>query len=211
MRQAAYRRRRRRGQWGTTNLQHAPTVKKNDDGSYSVGGDKLKVKGTDAFVGKALNDLSTLYNTPTGKSKMDGINGSTHTTTITELPIASAPPVGGGVTTGVQPAMSNGTGSDSTIQYAPDYVPVYTDQNGKPVNGVRPAVLGHELGHADHNGQGNNTLGTPEPAEPTSNDEESKTIGIHGHKNDPNTENDLIKELGGKYKRNDHDFTVTSQ
>lgn len=201
----------------TLNGQHAPSVTyhpstASQPAHYRVGGDHVRVEGNDAFVGNALSDLSTLYNTPTGRNTMDNINNGTHNTTIRELPLASAPGVGGGQATRVNQAGSTtpGTGSDTIIEYAPTYTPVYTDQNGNPVNGVRPAVLGHEMGHAAHNDTGNNLRNNPEPAEPGSNEEESQTIGIHGHANDPNTENTLIRELGGDYQRTDHDFNVIS-
>lgn len=197
----------------TLNGQHAPSVTRNDDGSYSVGGDKLRVEGNDAFVGEALSDLSTLYNTPTGKHTMDSINAGRHPTTIRELPMNQAPGVGGGQATPVDgdaAAADPSKGSGTVIEYAPNYTPQYTNQDGDSVDGVRPAVLGHEMIHADHSSQGNDKFGNSEPAEPTSNEEESQTIGIHGHSNDSNTENDLIRELGGDYQREDHDFTVTS-
>ncbi len=199
--------------WGTTNLQHAPVVKRRDDGTYTVGGDNIIVDGDDEFTGAALSDLSTLYNTPSGRTRMDSINAGTHTTTIRALDPALAPGVGGGQSTptdGDAAAQTPGVGSDSLIEYDPNFQPTYTDQNGNPVQGVRPAILGHELFHAD-NAQGGNDLNhIPEAAEPGSTEEESQTIGIHGHANDPNTENDLIRELGGDYQRTDHDFNVIS-
>ncbi len=196
----------------TLNGQHAPSVTRNNDGSYNVGGDNLRVEGSDAFVSNALSDMSTLYNTPTGRNAMDNINNGTHTTTVRELPLANAPGVGGGQATRVDGAGSTtpGAGSDTIIEYAPEYAHTYTDQNGDSVDGVRPAVLGHEMMHAGNNDTGNNLRNNPEPAEPTSNEEESQTIGIHGHANDPNTENELIRELGGEYQRIDHDSSVIS-
>lgn len=201
----------------TLNGQHAPSVTYHpasggQPAHYRVGGNNLRVEGNDAFVQNALSDMSTLYNTPTGRTTMDAINNGTHTTTVRELPLASAPGVGGGQATRVNQAGSTtpGVGSDTIIEYAPTYTPVYTDQHGNSVPGVRPAVLGHEMIHAAHNDTGNNRRNNPEPAEPGSNEEESQTIGIHSHSGDNNTENDLIHELGGNYQRNDHDFTVTS-
>ena len=66
----------------TLNGQHAPSVTRNADGTYSVGGDKLRVQGDDAYVGGVLSDLSTMYNTPSGRQTMDNINASPNTTTI---------------------------------------------------------------------------------------------------------------------------------
>lgn len=205
-------------QWGTTNIQHAPIVRRRDDGAYTVGeNERIIVEGTPEFQEQALNDLSTLHNTPTGRNTLDNIDSGTHTTTIRELPIDQAPDVGGGQATRVQgddallqPDGTPGAGSDTIIEYAPGYTPQYTDQDGNTVDGVRPAVLGHELIHADHNDSGTNRRNETDPAEPTSNQEESQTIGINDHADAEHTENDLIRELGGEYQRTDHDFTVTT-
>lgn len=201
----------------TLNGQHAPSVTRNADGSYSVGGDNLRVEGSDAFVSEALSDMSTLYNTPTGRHTMDEINNGTHTTTVRELPMDQAPGVGGGQATRVNgndalmgPDGTPGAGSDTIIEYAPNYTPQYTDQDGNTVDGVRPAVLGHEMIHAVHNDEGTNRRNEVDPAEPTSNQEESQTIGINDHADADHTENQLIRELGGDYQRTDHDFNVIS-
>ncbi len=205
-------------QWGTTNIQHAPVVRRRDDGAYTVGeNERIIVEGTPEFQEQALNDLSTLHNTPTGRNTLDNIDSGTHTTTIRELPIDQAPAVGGGQATRVQgddaliqPDGTPGAGSDTIIEYAPGYTPQYTDQDGNTVDGVRPAVLGHELIHAGHNDTGTNRRNEADPAEPTSNQEESQTIGINDHDDAEHTENDLIRELGGEYQRTDHDFSATT-
>ena len=196
----------------TLNGQHAPTVTRNSDGTYSVGGSKLKVKGTDDFVGKALNDLSELYNTPTGKNVMDTINAGKHETTIETLDEATARANGGLATRLDQNgSVTPGKGSGTKIQYNPD-VPdgPYTDENGKKTNLPNSAMLGHELIHAAHNDAGTNLRNNPEPAEPDSNEEESQTIGIHGHKDDPVTQNNILKEMGVPFQRTDHDSTVVT-
>jgi hypothetical protein len=64
--------------------------------------------------------------------------------------------------------------------------------------------------HAVHNDAGTNLRNNAEPAEPGSNQEESQTIGIHGHENDPMTENALLDDLGAGFHRTDHDSTVKS-
>jgi hypothetical protein len=196
--------------WGTTNLQHAPKVKKNDDGTYSVGGDKLKVKGTDEYVGKTLNTLSELYNTPTGKQVMDNINNGTHTTTIETLDEATARR-NGALARREDPAgsVTPGAGSDTTIFYNPD-VPdgPYTLPDGTTTDLPQSALLGHEMIHAMHNDTGTNLRDNPEPAEAGSNEEESQTIGIHGHKDDPITQNKILEDLGNPNRRTDHDSSV---
>ncbi len=201
--------------WGTTNLQHAPKVKKNDDGSYQVG-KNIKVKGTDEFVGKALNDLSEIYNLPTGRKVMDEIDKGKHETTIQELDMARARRNGAlaGPASDAD-AQTPGKGSPTTISYNPDLA---NDKYGTPPNQVDMPVestLAHEMIHALHSSRGTDRNHIPEAAEPGSTEEESQTIGIHGHKNGDNndglTQNQILKEMGKDFKRDDHDRTVSKR
>jgi hypothetical protein len=59
-----------------------------------------------------------------------------------------------------------------------------------------------------HNDKGENKRDNPEPAEAGSNEEESQTIGIHGHKDDEITQNKILEDLGDPHRRTDHDSTV---
>lgn len=191
------------------NGQHAPSVKRNDDGSYQVG-KNIRVEGSDEFVGKTLNNLSTLNNTPTGNKILTELDNGTHKTTIKELDMATAQK-NGALAGPDDPAgsVTPGKGSDTTVSYNPDLVDnTYVDENGKNVTMPIESTLGHELIHAVHNDKGNNKRDNPEPAEPDSNEEESQTIGIHNHKDDDLTENNLLKDLGQDFKRTDHDSTV---
>jgi type VI secretion system secreted protein VgrG len=193
------------------NGQHAPSVSYNpSDGTYSVGGNKLKVQGTDEFVGKALSDMSTLYNTPTGRSIIEAINNGTHTTTVKQLPSSQAAAVGGGQATRVDPAgsVTPGVGSDTIIEYDPDYRVQYVDQNGNNVSDLPALGVGHEMIHAVHNDTGNNLRNNPDPLDPTGNEEESQSIGINNHANDPMTENNLLKDMGANFRRTDHGNNV---
>jgi type VI secretion system secreted protein VgrG len=193
----------------TLNGQHAPEVTRISDGLYSVGGDKLLVKGDEAYAGKTMNTLSELYNTPTGKKVMDNINNGTHTTTIQTVDEATARRNGAIATPSDPDGSKNGTGSDTTIGYNPD-VPdgPYTDPDGNNVDLPQSALLGHEMIHAMHNDQGTNKRDNPEPAEPGSNEEESQTIGAHNHKDDEITQNKILEDLNNPYRRPDHDSTV---
>jgi hypothetical protein len=174
--------------------------------TFTYGGSGIAVTGTPDFADKTLQTLASLDGTPTGHQLIENLQSNGHTTTIREeTPAEVADNNGGGITTGVQPAMSNGTGSDSTVAWAPGFNAQYTDENG--VNHTQPdeALLGHELNHSDHNAHGASLNGVPDPAEPLSNQEESQTIGINDHKNDPITENNILKDLGEDWRRTDHD------
>ncbi|MGH9820767.1 MAG: M91 family zinc metallopeptidase, partial [Pyrinomonadaceae bacterium] len=196
----------------TLNGQHAPSVTRVSDGVYSVGGSKLLVKGDPAYVGKTVTTLSDLYNTPTGKNVMDSINNGKHTTTIQDLDVATAKKNGAlNTPSDAAGSVTPGKGSDSTIGYNPD-VPdgPYFDKNGNKVDLPQSALLGHEMIHSVHNDQGTNKRDNvgPPAAEAGSNEEESQTIGILGHKDDPMTQNQILNDLGSPYRRPDHDSTV---
>jgi len=194
----------------TLNGQHAPSVTRNEDGTYSVGGERLRVKGTDEYAAKTMTTLSELYNTPTGRQVMDNINNGTHTTTIETLDEATARRNGALARRHDQAgSVTPGQGSDTTIFYNPD-VPdgPYTRPDGTTADLPQSALLGHEMIHAMHNDTGTNLRDNPEPAEAGSNEEESQTIGIHGHANDPITQNKILEDLGSPDRRTDHDSSI---
>jgi hypothetical protein len=186
-----------------------PNVSQNADGSFQVG-NNIRVEGTPEFCNKALTNLSTLSSTQTGNNIINSLDNGTHQTTIRELDMATAQQ-NGALATRVDSAGSTtpGTGSDTIIEYNPDLVDnTYTDENG--VNHTVPieSTLGHEMIHAVHNDQGTNLRNNAEPAEAGSNEEESQTIGIHGHKDDPMTENNILRDMNQPIRRDDHDSTV---
>ena len=199
----------------TLNGQHAPQVKRNKDGTYQVG-KNIKVTGTDEFVGKALNDLSDIYNTPTGKKVMDELDKGKHETTIKELDMATARRNGAlaGPASDAD-AQTKGKGSPTTVSYNPDLKnDFYTDQDGKKHDMPVQATLGHELIHALHSSRGTDRNHIPEASEVGSTEEESQTIGIHGHKNGDNndglTQNNMLKEMGKDFQRTDHDRSLVT-
>lgn len=185
---------------------HSRTVTYNPvTNVFNYGGSGIAVTGTPDFADKTLKTLASLDGTPTGHQLIDNLQSNGHTATIKEATPAEAAANGGGVTTGVQPQMSNGTGSDSTVAWAPGTNAQYTDQNG--VNHTQPdeALLGHELIHADHNANGASLNGVPDPADATGNQEESRTIGINDHAGEPVSENNILKDMGEDWRRTDHD------
>ncbi|HQZ82888.1 MAG TPA: type VI secretion system tip protein TssI/VgrG [Pyrinomonadaceae bacterium] len=122
----------------TLNGQHAPSVTRNDDGTYSVGGDRLRVRGDDAYVGAVMNDLSTMYNTPSGRATMDRINAGTGTSTIH----AYTPAPGAGDNAFAAPGAGPSTTQDF-VNATPAGQPVYygdgspaLDANGNQLTGT---------------------------------------------------------------------------
>jgi type VI secretion system secreted protein VgrG len=192
--------------WRTIDGYHAPTVTYDPgSGNYKVG-KNIVVKGTDDFKKKALNDIASIGSTPTGKKLLDNIDGGKHTVTVQESPINPATGKRStGFATKTNPAdAENGTGTDTTISYNTDGTKA-KDKDGKPIDIPGKEVLGHELIHADHNSSGTNLSSQPDPKDPTGNQEESRTIGINDHKDEPISENKLLEEQGADYRRTDHD------
>jgi hypothetical protein len=188
---------------------HLPPVKQNADGSFQVG-KNIRIEGSPEFINKTLANLSTLSSTPTGNKIITELNNGTHQTTIRELDMATAQQ-NGALATRVNQAGSTtpGVGSDTIIEYNPDLVDnTYVDENGKNHTVPIESTLGHEMIHAVHNDKGTNLRNNPEPAETDSNEEESQTIGIHGHKDDEMTENNILKDMNQPIRRDDHDSTV---
>ena len=58
---------------------------------------------------------------------------------------------------------------------------------------------------------GANERDKPDPKEPESNQEESRTIGINDHTGEAMSENNLLKDMGAGYQRTDHDMSVTTK
>ena len=73
---------------------------------------------------------------------------------------------------GTWAASTNGTGSDSTVDYNPDQWPDPSTRTKAPGD----VILFHELTHADHNSRGTNAQSTTR-ADNFDNDEEFNTIG----------------------------------
>lgn len=172
-------------------------------------GKHIVIHGDAAFQAAALNDLTTLGGTPTGRSVLAALDGGTHTTTIQWLDMATAQQNGALAGPVNRTNATNGTGSDTTISYNPDlHDNTYVDENGVHHEIPVSSTLGHELIHAVHNDKGTNLRNNPDPREPGSNQEESQTIGINDHAADPMTENNILNDMGVPVRRTDHDSTV---
>lgn len=96
-----------------------------------------------------------------------------------------------------------GKGTSSEVGFNPDYEPKYTSGPNKGKSCRSPAIgLGHELLHAQHNGEGKNLRKFSDPTDKGvpggSNHEEAQTIGRGAYKGDKPTDNSLRQETGYK-------------
>jgi uncharacterized Zn-binding protein involved in type VI secretion len=181
------------------------------DGRMQVG-DHIFIQGAPGFQMQAVNDLAAIGATPTGASILNALNSGTHNTTISFLDMATAQ-ANGALATRLNPAGATtpGVGSDTNIQYNPNLVDnTYVDENGNNATIPVQSTLAHEMIHAVHNDQGANLRNQPDPSEPGSNQEESRTIGINDHAGEAMSENALLRDMGVPYQRTDHDSSVVT-
>lgn len=203
--------------------ERARAVTRNADGSVNYGGSGIRISGSDAFVDSTLDTLDSLDGTQTGHQLIDNLQSNGHTASIEENNAAAASG-GGGLTTmttangfpaGTSVNMgsggtqtSDGSGSDSVVNWQPGANTQYTDADGNTHTQPDEALLGHELNHADHNARGQNGAATPDPADPTGDQEESRTIGINDHADEDVSENNILRDMGEDWRRTDHDTTA---
>ncbi len=149
-------------------------VFRNADGSVSVGNSiTIKPSSKDPnFTDKVLDDLGNISSTPSGKARLGTIEDSGHTVNIERIDngansqeISSndadaskkgIPSFNGGSGTS---GTGTGNGSDSTVQYNPDFKPSTIGPD--PAHPLTPPgtvpsddILFHELGHTEHGVKG---------------------------------------------------------
>ncbi|MFZ4622910.1 MAG: type VI secretion system tip protein TssI/VgrG [Rhodoferax sp.] len=200
----------------------------NADGSVNYGGAGIRISGSPSFVDSTVATLDSLDGTQTGHQLINNLESNGHTVSIVQDDAASAAGGGGLCTTTTAngfPAgtrvnmgddinpntqVSDGSGSDSTVNWKPGNNAQYTDASGNMHTQPDEALLGHELNHADHNANGNNRAAIADPREPNSDQEESTTIGINDHAEEPVSENNILRDMGEDWRRTDHGGTARS-
>ncbi|HRQ66454.1 MAG TPA: type VI secretion system tip protein TssI/VgrG [Xanthomonadaceae bacterium] len=208
----------------SSNGYHAREVALQADGSFSYGGPGIRVAGGSEFVGQTLQTLASLDGTPTGHQLIDNLQSNGHTVRIVENNAVATAGGGGMCTTltangfpaGTNVAMptgveqSDGSGSDSEVNWLPGNNGQFTDANGDVHTQTDEALLGHELIHADNNARGDNLAAVPDPSDSTGNQEESRTIGINDHAGEEVSENNILRDQGQDWRRTDHDSSAVA-
>ncbi len=173
---------------------------------------QITIKGSVEYQAKVVSDLNKFLATPTGQRWSDAYAKTGRH--ITVQPIDAGTDQNNGYTqaadNGAYPKAdgSHGDGSDSTISYNASRTSEYTAADGSTQTKQGDDTLGHEMIHGLHNGQGDNLAANTQPS-PFDNEEESQTIGVNGHDNDPITERTLYDDEGHSY-RPDHDSITSS-
>jgi peptidoglycan hydrolase-like protein with peptidoglycan-binding domain len=140
-------------------------------GTIQIGSIDPDGKAVPAFRDKMLGRLGTLLSRPTGRRVINDIHELGRLLLIAPDRLFDAPrgqPRASGPVTerdtgrGLAPPVGNGLASDSTILMPPDLEDnslVALDRDGQPLQTPLFEILGHELGHALHNAQGQNRSG----------------------------------------------------
>jgi type VI secretion system secreted protein VgrG len=163
-------------------------------------GNNITIKNDPAdptFKSKVLRDLGIMASTDTGRARLNSINGASKSVTINHL----SGTTGGGGVTSWGAGGSDGSGSNATVGYNPDYSPPNSldPAHPKPAD----ANLFHELTHADHAMHGNAASTAPVPGSVWDNQEDQNTIAGGSAAQGP-SENDYLRDRGYPYKRIDH-------
>jgi uncharacterized Zn-binding protein involved in type VI secretion len=202
-----------------------PKAKLLPDGSvvtqYS---DAIIIQGSAEYQATVVSDLNRLavpltsvdpatgklVKTPsTGGKLLDALEGTGRRVTIQPIPasqtqanaFARADDLRNAVLMADETA---GAGSDSTVLYNPSLSFDYRAEDGTVQTMPPHAILGHEMTHALHNANGENRRNLPDPIDPHDNQEEARTIGVHGFEREPISERGLSTEAG-RSPRPNHD------
>jgi uncharacterized protein involved in type VI secretion and phage assembly len=179
----------------TAKASHGLNVTRNKAGSFQVT-KGIKVKGSPDYVSAVVQDLTMINSTPDGHARLDRIDNSGKQTTIQNYDAAHPKPAspnadtipGNGAISDFADAggkgkiaaidnknntlaTGNGKGSDSNIHYDPADWPDPTSRTKAPGD----VILNHELGHADHQGHGQEDF-TPNNTDSYGNNEEFNNL-----------------------------------
>jgi type VI secretion system secreted protein VgrG len=181
--------------------QHGPDVTYNpNDQTFSVGNVTIQ-PGTNNpnFQRDVLNDLATIGTTPQGQATLDSINNSGRTVTIRERPPNPNDPFNAEATALNGANATNGTGSDTSIEYDPTQYPVPNSLDPQSQhNAPSDVILHHELSHAEQNANGTNDFTPIVPNDCFDDVGERNTIG------NPNGPDNDYRRQRGVEPRTDH-------
>jgi uncharacterized Zn-binding protein involved in type VI secretion len=167
----------------------------------------ITISGTPDFQNKVIRDMYFLSTLPSGQQLIERLGRSGQPVTISEFPgnnNSSATPIN-------QTDATDGTGTGSTVLYSPGIQMDVFDAAGHRIAFPPQMALGHELGHALHNAEGNNNFTGTDPAPPASertiSEGEAMAIGTGSHSADSPTENTMRSDAG--LPRRDNHFGAT--
>jgi uncharacterized Zn-binding protein involved in type VI secretion len=163
----------------------------------------ITIEGSPEYQAQVIADL----NSPRNRDVVNAINNGNHHTTIRPVPAGSDQANASAWRTSdalLNPDGTRNSGCDTTIDYNPSLSSDYRGEDGNIHTMPPEDTLGHELIHAHHNDRGENLRNHPDTAPGGDNMEEARTIGVHGHENEPISERRMA-EADGRSPRPDHD------
>ena len=175
----------------TAHAKHGFVCTANADGTIQVT-KAIRVDATDPnYADAVIADLSLMNTTKKGQALLTDLDSAGKSVLVRKLVPPPNPPNAFATPTNGTTA-SNGTGSDSTVDYNPDQWPDPSTRTKAPGD----VLLFHELTHADHNSRGTNDTATTR-TDNFDNNEEFNTIG---------PENEYRDERGVPRRTDHHDL-----
>jgi len=154
-------------------------------------GDNIKIAGDPAFQQTVVNDLATLYGTPSGRALIDSLNRGPHGMTIVKTDDGNECGYDSPEARFAGPDGTPGAGSASTVYYNPNRTQI--GDGSEPWMTRPPAVgLGHEMVHADDASKGQQVRGETGGTR----NRELQAVGLPPYARKEPSENSLRRDLG---------------
>jgi uncharacterized Zn-binding protein involved in type VI secretion len=176
---------------------------------------QITIQGSPEYQAAVVADLNRFLSTPAGVDWAAAYAATGRNITI--RPIAAGEQQDNGGCTRVSPndalihvaadgTETPGAGSDSIIDYNPSYTSHYTGEDGQTYDSPPHETLGHEMIHGLHNGEGENRRNLADTQPNGDNQEEARTIGVHGYEGEAISERQMSEDARGTGSaRPDHD------
>lgn len=181
---------------------------------------QITIEGSPEYQAAVCADLDRFLATEAGQRWAEQYPGTGRHITIRPIPAGDQQDNGGATRVSPNDALihvnpdgteTRGSGSDTIIDYNPSYTGYYTGEDGNTYAAAPYETLGHEMIHGLHNGNGENRRNIPDTQPNGDNQEEARTIGVHGFENEEPSERQLSEELRGPGSaRPDHDSVPRS-
>ncbi len=166
----------------------------------------ITIEGSPEYQAAVAHDLDQFLSTKTGKEWAKRYEKTGRKTTIQPIPSgknhANAYARAASKNAYLKSDKTPGAGSDSTVMYNPSLHLTYKAEDGSTQTLEPSDVLAHELIHSLHNAEGTNRRKFKDPKDPSDNQEEAQTIGVHGFEKEPVSERSLMKEKGKPVRPN---------
>jgi uncharacterized Zn-binding protein involved in type VI secretion len=174
---------------------------------------QITIQGSPEYQAVVCADLDRFLRTRAGRCWAERYARTGRHTTIGPIPTGEPQDNGGESASSVSLVQLNpdgterpGSGSDATIDYNPSYTGYYRGEDGNIYEAEPYQTLGHEMIHSLHSGNGEDRGNIDDIYPNGDNQEEARTIGVHGFDSEEPSERQLTEELHGPGSaRPDHD------